>query len=214
MKRLLLVSDEKTPQDPGEIKDSARYGLAPQLYNLSNLREVLSRQGNFEIVTLHHTELAAAPERDCVVLSGRFSPRDLSVGDEEYCTLLDFIRANTAPMLGICAGFHLISRAFGSEIIPMDDAAGEFGYRDITVRRSHPLTQGLEKSFTCMQLHSYTVSAVPEGFEHLASTEQCPVQMIAHRERPIVGMQFHPELQNDTYRDGEILLKNFFDFVK
>ena len=51
MKRLLLVSDEKTPQDQGKITDSARYGLAPELYNLPNLREAISRQGDFEIVT-------------------------------------------------------------------------------------------------------------------------------------------------------------------
>ena len=43
MKRLLLVSDEKTPQDQGKITDSARYGLAPELYNLPNLREAISR---------------------------------------------------------------------------------------------------------------------------------------------------------------------------
>ena len=34
--------------------------------------------------------------------------------------------------------------------------------------------------------------------------------MIAHTERPIVGMQFHPELQNAVCRDGERLLQNFF----
>lgn len=214
MKRLLLVSDEKTPQDLGQIKDSACYGLAPELYNLSNLREVLSRQGDFEIVTLHHTELAAAPERDYVVLSGRFSPRDLSVGDEEYSTLLDFIRTNTAPLLGICAGFHLTARAFGSEIVPMTDPDGEFGYTEIATQCKHPLLRGLSERFTCMQLHSYTLSAVPDDFVLLASSKKCPVQMIAHTDRPIVGMQFHPELQNDTHHDGEILLQNFFDFVK
>lgn len=210
-KRILLVSDEKTPQDQGEIKDSARYGLAPELYNLPNLREALSRQGNFEIVTLHHSQLASACDRDYIVFSGRFSPRNLSEGDEEYRVLLDFIRTNTAPMLGICAGFHLISRAFGSEIVPMDDAAGEFGYREISVRRKHPLLRGLGEHFTCMQLHSYTISAVPDGFECLASTRECPLQMIAHRERAIVGMQFHPELQDEMHRDGETLLKNFFE---
>ena len=210
MKRLLLVSVEKTPQDQGKITDSARYGLAPELYNLPNLREAISRQGDFEIVTRHHTELAAAGEWDYVVLSGRFSPRDLSVGDEEYRALTDFIRDSTAPLLGICAGFHLISRAFGSEIVPMDDPAGEFGCREITVQCIHPLTQGLGERFTCMQFHRYTVSAVPKGFALLASAEKCFVQMIAHTERPIVGMQFHPELQNAVCRDGERLLQNFF----
>lgn len=71
-KRILLVSDEKTPQDQGKIQDSAHYGLAPELYNLPNLREVLSRQGDFEIVMLHHSRLAAARERDYVVFPDAF----------------------------------------------------------------------------------------------------------------------------------------------
>lgn len=210
MKRLLLVSDEKTMQDQGRITDSEKYGLVGGLYNIPNLREVLLRHGDFEIVTCHHTELADAPERDYVVLSGRFTPRALSEGDTEYRILLDFIRSNPAPLLGICAGFHLTARAFGSQIVPMDDPTGEFGYTDITVRRDHPLLRGLGEQFTCMQMHSYTVSAVPDGFTLLATTKRCPVQMIAHAERPIVGMQFHPELQNLTHHDGETLLRNFF----
>lgn len=210
MKKVLLISDEKEPQDAGRIENSESYGFTPELYNLPNLRAVLLRQDDVAVEILHHTELLAAPACDYVVLSGRFSPRDLNRGDEEYRILLDFIRANSAPMLGICAGFHLISRAFGSEIVPMDDTSGEFGYREMRIRRRHPMLQGFEKSFTCMQLHRYTISAVPDGFEWLASTEKCPVQMIMHRERPIVGMQFHPELQNETHRDGEILLRNFF----
>lgn len=210
MKRLLLVSDEKTAQDQGRITDSEKYGLARGLYNLPNLREVLPRYGDFEIVTCHHTELADAPERDYVVLSGRFTPRALSEGDTEYRILLDFIRSNPAPLLGICAGFHLTARAFGSQIVPMNDSAGEFGYTEIAVQRDHPLLRGLGERFTCMQLHSYTISAVPAGFLLLASTRRCPVQMIAHDERPIVGMQFHPELRNSAHRDGETLLRNFF----
>lgn len=210
MKRILLVSDEKTPQDMGLIAESAKYDLADGLHNIPNLRAALARQGDFEIVTCHHSELGAAPERDYVVLSGRFSPRELSEGDTEYRILLDFIRSNPAPLLGICAGFHLTARAFGSQIIPMSDSAGEFGYTEITVQHDHPLLQGLGERFPCMQMHSYTVSAVPDGFTLLASTEKCPVQMIAHNERPIVGMQFHPELQNEAHRDGERLLQNFF----
>ena len=210
MKRLLLVSDEKTAQDQGCIKESEKYGLARDLYNLPNLREVLSRHGDFEIVTCHHTELADAPERDYVVLSGRFSPRELSEGDTEYRALLDFIRGNSAPLLGICAGFHLTARAFGSEIVPMEDASGEFGYTELAVQNDHPLLHGLGEHFTCMELHSYTISSVPDGFALLASSGKCPIQMIAHAKRPIVGVQFHPELQNAAHQDGKIILENFF----
>ena len=210
MKRILLVSDEKTPQDMGLIAESAKYGLADGLYNLPNLRAALARQGDFEIVTRHHTELLSAPERDYTVLSGRFQPRVLAELDEEYRVLFDFIRANETPMLGVCAGVQLISHAFGSAIRTMDDPDGEFGFTKMTVCTQHPMVRSLEGGFTCMEMHRDIVCSVPDGFTLLASTEKCPVQMIAHTERPIVGMQFHPELQNETHRDGEILLQNFF----
>ena len=210
MKRILLVSDEKTPQDNGFITDSAKHGLGENLYNLPNLRVALARQGDFEIVTRHHTELLDAPERDYTVLSGRFQPRMLTELDEEYRVLFDFIRANETPMLGICAGVQLISHAFGSAIRTMDDPDGEFGFTRMTVCAQHPMLEGLEDGFTCMEMHRDIVCSVPEGFTLLASTQKCPVQMIAHNARPIVGMQFHPELQNEAHRDGERLLQNFF----
>ena len=210
MKRILLVSDEKTPQDNGLIADSAKYGLADGLYNIPNLRAALARQGDFEIVTCHHTELLGAPERDYTVLSGRFQARVLAELDEEYRVLFDFIRANETPMLGVCAGVQLISHAFGSTIRTMDDPDGEFGFTCMTVCTQHPMLKGLEDGFTCMEMHRDIVCSVPDGFTLLASTEKCPVQMIAHNDRPIVGMQFHPELQDKTHRDGEILLQNFF----
>ena len=210
MKRILLVSDEKAPQDMGLIAESAKYGLGEDLYNIPNLHAALARQGDFEIMTCHHSELANAPERDYTVLSGRFQPRVLSELDEEYRVLFDFIRANETPMLGVCAGVQLISHAFGSAIRTMDDPDGEFGFTRMTVCAQHPMLRGLEDGFTCMEMHRDIVCSVPEGFTLLASTQKCPVQMIAHTKRPIVGMQFHPELQNETHRDGEILLQNFF----
>ena len=210
MKRILLVSDEKTPQDMGLIAESAKYGLGEDLYNIPNLHAALARQGDCEIMTCHHSELANAPERDYTVLSGRFQPRVLAELDEEYRVLFDFIRANETPMLGVCAGVQLISHAFGSAIRTMDDPDGEFGFTKMTVCARHPMLRGLEDGFTCMEMHRDIVCSVPEGFTLLASTQKCPVQMIAHNSRSIVGMQFHPELQDKTHRDGEILLQNFF----
>ena len=210
MKRVLLVSDERTPQDMGLIAESAKYGLADGLYNIPNLRAALARQGAFEIVTCHHTEPIDAPEHDYTVLSGRFQARVLAELDEEYRVLFDFIRENETPMLGICAGVQLISRAFGSVIRTMDDPDGEFGFTRLTVCAQHPMLRGLEDGFTCMEMHRDIVCTVPDGFTLLASTQKCPVQMIAHDERPIVGLQFHPELQNEPHRDGEIWLQNLF----
>lgn len=212
MKTLLLVSNEITPEDPGKISKSEQYGLPSEIYNISNLRAVLQKVTGYEIKTVHHTQVTG---EDCctaeaMVLSGRFSPWDNDTLDTEYAALLNAIRNTGKPVLGICAGLQLIARAFGSCIGPMKDSAGEFGYTDLSARMHHPLLSGINEPFSCLELHRDEVKRLPEGFFLLAASSRCPVQIIAHSTRPIVGVQFHPELQTAKNPDGRKLLENFF----
>src|SRR6202011_1912748 len=55
--------------------------------------------------------------------------------------------------------------------------------------------------------HRDLVESVPEGFEVLAATETIDVPAMAHRERPVVAAQFHPEVAHT--RQGGKILSNF-----
>jgi GMP synthase (glutamine-hydrolysing) len=55
--------------------------------------------------------------------------------------------------------------------------------------------------------HSDTITAIPEGFDVIATTDTIPVAAFAHESRPIFGVQFHPEVVHSE--QGTQILKNF-----
>jgi GMP synthase-like glutamine amidotransferase len=124
-------------------------------------------------------------------------------------------------LCGICFGHQVIARAFGSDVGPME-AGWELGAtklqlteagRDVVSSPEDP-----KDILTIQQIHSDEVKSVPEGFELLASSKRCKVQIIAQRypanEEPpnykhrarlppapycnihIYAMQGHPECQH------------------
>jgi GMP synthase-like glutamine amidotransferase len=51
---------------------------------------------------------------------------------------------------------------------------------------------------------------LPDEFQLLAKRPLCAVQIIAHTEKPLFGVPFHPEQYDETHSDGRNLLENFF----
>lgn len=132
------------------------------------------------------------------------------------------------PLLGLCAGHQLLAQACGAPIGPMgplppgapDPFTGRYahvpgmkqerGFLPVHVCAPHPLFAGLGQRPTFYQSHYWEVKNAPPGFDVLAESELTPIQAIAHRERPIFGVQFHPEEYDDAHPDGRQVLANFF----
>ena len=51
---------------------------------------------------------------------------------------------------------------------------------------------------------------MPPGFELLATSPECRLEMIRHQDRPMYGAQFHAEVWDGPYTDGETIMRNFF----
>lgn len=73
-----------------------------------------------------------------------------------------------------------------------------------------PLFAGFSKEIVVKESHAFQLSDVPPGFDLLASTPDCQVQAIKHRQRLVYGVQFHPEAYDTSHPDGRTLLENFF----
>lgn len=136
--------------------------------------------------------------------------------------LYEIIKREEIPFFGFCGGFQLMGEAhevpmelMGYVEPPEYDELGqrkqfrEFGYEKIDVVKDHPMLEGLGKEPIVRHAHRFELKEVPENFEILASTEMCKVQMIAHKSRPIVGTQFHPEYYTDEHPAGRIMIENF-----
>jgi GMP synthase-like glutamine amidotransferase len=85
----------------------------------------------------------------------------------------------------------------------------ERGFMPVRILRAHPLFHGLGQEPTVFQLHGGEVKCATDGFQVLAKSDLCEIQAIAHEKMPLVGTQFHPELYDETYPDGQKILENF-----
>ncbi len=113
------------------------------------------------------------------------------------------------PLLGICYGMQLIARLVGGEV--KGARAREYGRAEIEVLDPDDLFDGFEpgERSTVWMSHGDRVEAPPSGFVVLATTETIPVAAFRASERPIFGVQFHPEVAH-TARGGEIISNFLF----
>jgi GMP synthase (glutamine-hydrolysing) len=119
--------------------------------------------------------------------------------------VLELLTAGTIPVLGICYGMGVLNRAFGGDVAR--SARKEFGPADIRITRFDPLLTLGGRSTRVWMSHGDQMTSVPEELETLASSDNSPHAAFRHRERPIYGLQFHPEVTHTA--DGREILRNF-----
>ena len=113
-----------------------------------------------------------------------------------------------APVLGICYGEQAMCQTLGGRVEP--GAEREFGRADIRIERESPLLDGLGaigSEEPVWMSHGDRVTALPEGFEIIATSGGAPFAAIADEGRRFYGVQFHPEVAH-TPR-GALILRNF-----
>ena len=87
------------------------------------------------------------------------------------------------------------------------------GFFPITKVKSDPIFRDLPDVMTMRCSHYCEVKKLPADFELLASSQHCKIEAMRHCERPLYGMQFHPEAYEAPFFDGRRLLENFAEIV-
>ena len=121
----------------------------------------------------------------------------------EYLDKADF------PIFGICAGMQFLCEHFGGTLGP--GATPEFGGVGLKVSSHDDLFRGLPDEFQVWASHNDEVKTIPPGFEVTASSETCLHEAVRCIDRPIYGVQFHPEVENTEH--GPEIFQNFLDIV-
>lgn len=111
------------------------------------------------------------------------------------------------PILGVCLGHQSIGQIFGGKVI----SAKEIMHGK-TSQVSHDgtgLFLGLPSPFTATRYHSLAVEpeSIPDCLIVTATTPDGEIMGLAHKERPVHGVQFHPE--SIASEHGHDLLANF-----
>lgn len=115
--------------------------------------------------------------------------------------------AEKVPILGVCLGHQSIAQYFGGTIVRADRLM--HGKTSIVKHDGKGIFSGIPNSITIARYHSLIVerSTFPESLKITAETEEGEIMACRHRERPIWGLQFHPE--SIATQNGMDILKNF-----
>jgi len=108
------------------------------------------------------------------------------------------------PLLGICYGMQLLAHHFGGKVSPSPNR--EYGRTRLQQVDRSPLFQGLPEEMEVWMSHGDRIETVPPDFSPIARTTNA-LAAIAHEERNIYGLQFHPEVVHTPH--GKEILRNF-----
>lgn len=120
--------------------------------------------------------------------------------------------AGDVPVLGVCLGHQAICEALG----------GKVGYAKklmhgkssmIKADTTSALFKGMPPEFKVARYHSLAAdeSKIPQCLKVTAATDDGEIMAVEHRERPLYGVQFHPE--SILTPQGSQILQNFVDIA-
>jgi GMP synthase (glutamine-hydrolysing) len=110
-------------------------------------------------------------------------------------------------VLGVCYGMQLLAHLQGGKVV--DAGKREYGRAEVQVTEPAGLFAGFQpqERMTAWMSHGDHVDVPPPGYVVTASSASVPIAAMRHKDRPIHGVQFHPEVSH-TPRGGE-LISNF-----
>ncbi|MCK5284255.1 MAG: aminodeoxychorismate/anthranilate synthase component II [Alphaproteobacteria bacterium] len=114
------------------------------------------------------------------------------------------------PLFGVCLGHQCIGQAFGGKIIQTHPVHGKVS--NIT-HNNKSIFKDLSSPLSVTRYHSLIIEheTKPECLEITATTEDNIIMGVSHKEKPVHGVQFHPESIATEY--GHHMLKNFIELL-
>ena len=146
------------------------------------------------------------PHNDPSIIGVILSGSPFSVYDESAFKVdLSDIRGKY-PILGICYGAQFMSYTNGGKVEPA--GTREYGRAHLsTFDQENPLLKNVREHSQVWMSHGDTITAIPENFKIIASTDKVAIAAYQIKEEKVWGVQFHPEVFHSE--DGTQLLKNF-----
>ncbi|MGO2745968.1 anthranilate synthase component II [Microbacterium sp.] len=147
---------------------------------------------------------ALLPRYDGVLLSpGPGRPRDAGASVD----IVTLCAETRMPLLGVCLGHQSIGTAFGTDVSEAPELM--HGMVSTIEHDGTGLFDGIPSPLDVGRYHSLALAEgeLPPELAVTARTASGTVMAIAHRELPIVGVQFHPE--SILTQHGHHLLDNW-----
>ncbi len=135
-------------------------------------------------------ELSAqeADKFEKIVLSGgSFFP--ILSNEKRLIKEIELIKIRQKPLLGICYGAQLIAHTFGAKLSLLSEK--HEGQTIIRAVGNNPILDEA-KELVVYELHRFAILDLPKELLPVAVSPH-GLEIFRHREKPIWGLQFHPE---------------------
>ncbi len=179
--------------------DSFTYNLFPLLAEANGEEPLVVRndEASWE-------ELSALDFDNVVISPGPGRPE--RAGDFGVCA--DAIRSATVPLLGVCLGHQGLGWLHGTQVVAAPEPV--HGRLSAILHDDSPLFDGIPREFQAVRYHSLCVEQpLPPDLRGIAWTSDGVLMAVEHRNRPLWGVQFHPE--SVCTEHGRRLIANFRD---
>ena len=131
--------------------------------------------------------------------------------EKDFGVCADAIVGTTVPLLGVCLGHQGLGWTSGAQVVHAPEVM--HGRLSAVIHDDTPLFAGIPREFQAVRYHSLCVTQpLPDDLEPIAWTSDGVLMAVAHRRRPLWGVQFHPESISTEY--GRRLLANFRDLTE
>ena len=147
---------------------------------------------DFEIK--HYKDVGYVDDYDKIIICGT------ALEDNEFLKNLNkfsWLKNTDKEVLGICSGMQIIALMFGAKLTKQR----EIGMAKIKYKKNNRL---FSEDIEVYELHNNGLENL-DNFNILAET--ITTQSIKHKEKPLYGIMFHPEVRNEEIVRNFISLK-------
>ena len=177
-----------------------------------NLYHLIAEVNGVEPVVVRNDELSWAELRqlpfDNIVISpGPGRPEN----ERDFGICGRVLLECEVPLLGVCLGHQGLAYFHGAQIEHAPEPV--HGRLSPIFHNGSALFAGMPQGFQAVRYHSLAVAKpLPDCLEGIAWTTDGVIMALRHRERPLWGVQFHPE--SISTKHGKTLLENFRRLTK
>ncbi|SFT52837.1 GMP synthase (glutamine-hydrolysing) [Lishizhenia tianjinensis] len=170
------------------------------------LEDIVNDHMDFTTVSMYDVAKTDLSSYKGVIISG--APILISqVNPDPYLEAFSFIKEIEIPVLGICFGHQILGMVFDAfPALEKEDR----DWQTISFYEDSPLLTSIPKEVLMMEDHTENIS-IPPGFMLLGGSDQCVNEAMQHRQRPLYGVQFHPEVSGNM---GARLIENFVNICR
>ena len=147
-----------------------------------------------QVIDLHPKKIVISP--------GPCTPNEAGIS-------IDLIKKSSVPILGVCLGHQAIGAAYGGNIIKAPEIF--HGKLSNIKHNKKDIFNGIDSPYSVVRYHSLIIEkdSLPNELEITGVLDDNPevIMAIQHKEKPIFGVQFHPESIETNF--GLKLIENF-----